>query len=141
MESSRLRYSKSAYVAECSFETARSGGKGGQHVNKTESKVTLVFDLSASQLFDGTEKKLLEDKLKSHLHNCVLRISGERSRSQMQNKKYVITHFLELLENGLKVKAKRIPTKISKAKKESRLKSKRIESEKKAGRRWKSEQG
>jgi len=135
MEKSLLRYAKLAYISECSFETARSGGKGGQHVNKTESKVTLVFDLNQSDLFDGNEKKLLTEKLKSHLHDGIIRISGERSRSQIQNKKYVITFFLELLENGLKIKAKRIPTKISRAKKEARLKTKKIDSEKKQSRR------
>lgn len=135
MEKSLLRYAKLAYISEYSFETARSGGKGGQHVNKTESKVTLVFDLNQSDLFDGNEKKLLTEKLKSHLHDGIIRISGERSRSQIQNKKYVITFFLELLENGLKIKAKRIPTKISKAKKEARLKTKKIDSEKKQSRR------
>jgi len=132
--SSLLRYPKSAYVSECNFETARSGGKGGQHVNKTESKVTLVFDLNASQLFDGTEKVRLSSRMKSHFHDGVIRISSERSRSQIQNKKAAITLFLELLEKALFVQAKRIPTKVSRSKKEARLKSKKLDSEKKASR-------
>ena len=130
-----LRYSKSAYVAECSFETARSGGKGGQHVNKTESKVTLVFDLGETLLFDGNEKARIAAKMKSHVQSGVIRISSERSRSQVQNKKSAILLFLELLEKALVVQAKRIPTKISKAKKEVRLKTKKMDSEKKQARR------
>lgn len=132
---SRLRFPGENYLAECRFETARSGGKGGQHVNKTESKVTLVFDLSQSILFSEDEKNLLFGKLKSHLHDGVIRVSEERSRSQIQNKKKVIGHFFELLEKGLVVKPKRVPTKISKAQKEQRLKKKKIDSEKKKSRR------
>lgn len=129
---SLLRYPKSAYINECKFETARSGGAGGQHVNKTESKVTLVFDLAASALFDGFEKDRIRVKMKSHYHDGVIRINSERSRSQIQNKKFVIVHFLELLEAALIVKAKRIPTKVSRSKKEARLKSKKIDSQKKS---------
>ncbi len=132
---SLLRYPKSAYITECNFETARSGGKGGQHVNKTESKVTLVFDLNETLLFDGNEKVRISSKMKSHLHDGVIRISSERSRSQIQNKKAAILLFLELLEKALFVQTKRIPTKVSRSKKEARLKSKKIDSQKKVARR------
>ncbi len=131
---SLLRYPKSAYINECKFETARSGGAGGQHVNKTESKVTIVFDLDESSLFDGFEKDRIKFKMKSHLHDGVIRINSERSRSQIQNKKFAIQHFLELLEAALIVKAKRIPTKVSRSKKEARLKTKKIDSQKKVAR-------
>lgn len=126
-----LRYPKSKYIDECLFETARSGGKGGQHVNKTESKVTLVFDLLNSRLFDLNEKERLSVKLKSHFHDGIIRVSNEKSRSQIQNKKNAIQLFLELLEEGLYVKPKRVPTKISKVKKEKRLQTKKHASEKK----------
>jgi len=132
---SLLRYPASAYVNECTFETSRSGGAGGQHVNKTESKVTLVFDLNETQLFDGNEKARIANKMKSHLHDGIIRISSERSRSQIQNKKAGIQLFLELLEKALFVQAKRIPTKVSRGKKEARLKSKKIDSQKKVARR------
>jgi ribosome-associated protein len=132
---SLLRYPSSAYVNECAFETSRSGGAGGQHVNKTESKVTLVFDLRETLLFDGNEKVRISSKMKSHLHDGVIRISSERSRSQIQNKKAAIQLFLELLEKALFVQAKRIPTKVSRSKKEARLKSKKIDSQKKVSRR------
>lgn len=136
MTNSRLlRYPNEAYVTECTFETARSGGKGGQHVNKTESKVTLVFDLENSNLFDNNEKNLIAQKLKSHYSSGIIRVSSERSRSQIQNKKLAILLFLELLEKSLYVKPKRKPTKISKAQKEQRLKAKKKAGEKKKSRR------
>lgn len=130
-----LRYPKSAYISECKFETSRSGGAGGQHVNKTESRVTLVFDLNETLLFDGNEKARISNKMKSHLFDGVIRISSERSRSQIQNKKAGIQLFLELLEKALFVQARRIPTKVSRSKKEARLKSKKIDSQKKESRR------
>lgn len=133
---SLLRYPNTAYVLECSFETSRSSGKGGQHVNKTESRVTLVFDLAASQLFDSVEKQRIAQKLKSHCINEVIRISAESSRSQIQNKKETITRFFELLEKALFQNRKRIPTKVSKSQKEKRLKDKKARGEKKRFRKF-----
>ena len=132
---SLLKYNNEKYLAVCNFETARSGGKGGQHVNKTESKVTLIFDLENCNLFSQVEKNRISSKLGSHYHAGIIRVSSESSRSQFQNKKIACERFFELLEKALYVKPKRIATKISKGKKESRLKSKKIDSAKKNSRR------
>lgn len=130
-----LKHSHEAYLQECTFETARSGGKGGQHVNKTESKVTLIFDLNQTELFSDVEKFRIGKKLGSHYHDGIIRVSSETSRSQFQNKKIATERFFEILEKALFVQKKRIPTKISKGKKEKRLQSKKISSEKKKFRR------
>jgi ribosome-associated protein len=130
-----LKYSRESYLSEATFETARSGGKGGQHVNKTESKVTLIFDLNQTALFTEEEKIRIAKKLGSHYHDGIIRVSSETSRSQFQNKSIATERFFEILEKALFVQKKRIPTKISKGKKEKRLQSKKISSEKKKFRR------
>jgi ribosome-associated protein len=130
-----LKYPHEAYLAECTFETARSGGKGGQHVNKTESKVTLIFDLNQTALFTEEEKARIAKKTGSHYHDGILRVTSETSRSQFQNKKLATERFFEILEKALVVPKKRVPTKVSKAKKEKRLKTKKIHSDRKKMRR------
>lgn len=132
---SLLKHPQSFYIGEFNFETARSGGKGGQHVNKTESKVTLVFDLNQTELFSETEKNRISQKLGSHYHDGIIRVVSETSRSQFQNKKLAIERFFEIFEKALIVPKRRVPTKISKGKKEARLKSKKIDSQKKQTRR------
>jgi len=130
-----LKYPQSFYISEFNFETARSGGKGGQHVNKTESKVTLVFDLNSTELFTEEEKKRIAQKLGSHYHDGIIRVVSETSRSQFQNKKLAIERFFEIIEKALIVPRRRIATKISKGKKEARLKTKKIDSVRKQARR------
>ena len=130
-----LKHTRETYLQECTFETARSGGKGGQHVNKTESKATLIFDLNQTGLFNPDEKIRIAKKSGSHYHDGIIRVSSETSRSQFQNKKIAAERFFEILEKALFVQKKRIPTKISKGKKEKRLQSKKISSEKKKSRR------
>lgn len=131
---SRLKYRAKEIISELEFETTRSSGKGGQHVNKTESRVTAVFNVSASQQFSEEERELLFINLKSRLANGVLRLSSEESRSQHRNKEIVIERLLDMLDKALFVPKKRKPTKISRGKKAARLKSKKQHSEKKSQR-------
>ena len=129
--SQRLKYRKEAIIAELKFETSRSGGKGGQHVNKTETKVCVVFDITSSAQLSQSEKNRIGTYLKTRLANGVLRINSEESRSQHRNKEMAIERMFELLEKALFIPKKRRPTTISKGKKEARLKSKKQHSEKK----------
>ncbi len=121
--------------SELTFNTSRSGGKGGQHVNKTESKVELVFDLENSEGLSDDEKEWLRVKLESKLKDGKIHIIAQTDRSQLKNKAEAIQKFYVLLTKSLVKPKKRKPTKISKAVKEKRLNAKKIRKEVKQTRR------
>lgn len=125
-------------MPEFQFKTSRSGGAGGQHVNKTETKVELIFDVNASITLNEAEKARILDKLAGNINEeGQLRLNSSESRSQLSNKENVIEKFYALLENALKKEKKRIPTVIPEAIKEGILKTKKLHSRKKAERRLK----
>ncbi|MBP0904774.1 alternative ribosome rescue aminoacyl-tRNA hydrolase ArfB [Mariniflexile gromovii] len=129
-------FDKDALLQEVTFKAIRSSGAGGQNVNKVSSKVELVFNLTASLVFNDELKERLLNKLQNRLtKEGVLVLQCDESRSQHKNKELVIKRFLELIQNGLIIPKKRIPTKIPRAVIKKRLKSKRNLSEKKATRR------
>jgi len=130
-----LKYKREKLISELKFETSRSSGKGGQHVNKTESKVGLVFNVVHSKVLSYNERNRIESVLSSRIKSGVLRLSCQENRSQHRNKEIVINRFIDLLENALIVHKKRIPTKLSKAKQRARTKDKKKHSEKKHSRR------
>jgi len=124
------------FSKEFTFRTSRSGGPGGQHVNKTETKVELIFDFHNSVQLSDEEKELVFKNLASRIKDDgMLHITRSSERSQVRNKIRVIEKFYELLEKALTKQIKRLPTKISKAKKEARIKSKKLRSEIKSARR------
>jgi ribosome-associated protein len=121
-----------AFEKECTFRTARSGGKGGQHVNKVETKVVLVFSVAASALFDENEKATLYHKLATRLtQEGVLQVSCDRERSQLKNKTIAITRAIALLEKALQPVKPRKKTKPTKASVEKRLQDKLFVTKKK----------
>ena len=127
---------KSLLYNECVFKAVKSSGPGGQHVNKTASKIELYFNIEHSQALNDKEKQRLLDKLSTKLSadgNIIL--TCQDSRSQHKNKDIAFKKLLEVLLENLKVSKKRKPTKIPKSVKIKRLKSKRANSEKKANRR------
>ncbi|GGK23211.1 aminoacyl-tRNA hydrolase [Yeosuana aromativorans] len=129
-------YNKDTLLQELTFKAVRSSGAGGQHVNKVSSKIELAFNLLESEVLSDLQKERLLKKLSSRLtKGHVLILQSDESRSQHKNKELVIKRFLDLIESGLKVPKKRIPTKIPKAVIKKRLKSKRQLSDKKANRR------
>lgn len=123
-------------ISELSFKAIRSSGPGGQHVNKTASKVEVSFDLNSSQALSETEKDRLRLKLSSKISSegIIILQCGE-TRSQHRNKAIVIERLVLLLQQNLKVAKPRKKTKPSKGAIERRLKSKKVNALKKTNRR------
>jgi ribosome-associated protein len=117
------------------FKTSRSSGSGGQHVNKVETKVELIFDLTTCDLFTQKEITLLHTALESYIHaDGFIHITCQESRSQIRNKQIAVQRLYELIEKGRVPKKKRVSTKPTRASKEKRIKSKKYRAEVKANR-------
>lgn len=128
-------FSKEELVKEVDFKAVLSGGPGGQHANKTSTKVVLSWSLENSQIFTEEEKERLQNKLASKLtKEQVLQLSSDHSRSQHKNKEVVIKKFLKLIEQGLHIPRKRKKTKPSRASKKKRLENKKRKSQLKVNR-------
>ena len=103
-------------LKELHFKAIRSSGAGGQHVNKTSSKIELTFDLENSNSLSDIEKELLKTKLSSKLtKEATLILFCEETRSQHRNKEIAIKRFLALLKTNLIRPKKRRNTKPSKS--------------------------
>ena len=125
----------SQVLRELQFKAVRSSGAGGQHVNKTSSKVEVQFNIASSEGFTEAEKDRLLSKLGSRLTSeDILILQCGESRSQHRNKAIVIQRLLSLLEENLKVPKKRKKSKPSKSAIEKRLKAKKQQALKKANR-------
>ncbi len=122
-------------LQEADFKAVLSSGPGGQHANKTSTKVVLDWSLANSEVFSEEQKERLEFKLKNRLtKENVLQLSSDHTRSQHKNKEILIKRFFKVLEDALTIQKPRKKTTPSKASKLRRLKNKRIHSEKKANR-------
>ncbi|MFB0938789.1 MAG: alternative ribosome rescue aminoacyl-tRNA hydrolase ArfB [Urechidicola sp.] len=123
-------------VKELTFKATRSGGAGGQHVNKVSSKVILTFDLVSSTVLEEDEKEILLKNLKTRLtKDKLLLLNCSESRSQHKNKELVINRFLKIISEGLKVKKVRKKSKVSRAAIKKRLEKKSRHALKKSNRR------
>lgn len=133
---SNLSFPLSELEKEISFKTSRSGGKGGQNVNKVSTKVELNFDIGASKHLTDDQKKMLATKLKGRINKeGILQVIVQSERSQLKNKELATQKFRELIIAGFKKRKKRIATKMPASVKENILIQKKKQSEKKANRR------
>jgi ribosome-associated protein len=117
-------------LAEIELRVSRSSGPGGQHANKTESRVEAVFDVEASTAPGPHQRSRIISKL-----GPVVRATAQDERSQARNRELALDRLGERLEAALHVERKRVKTKPSKSAKEKRLKAKSVRSGVKSNRR------
>ena len=123
-------------MAEVSFRTSRSSGPGGQHVNKTESRVELIWNLHETNCLDDQRKLVLAGRIGHRLtEDGILILASEKYRSQHRNREDVTERFLELVRASLVPVKKRRPTKPTRTSVEKRIKNKKIRGEIKRTRR------
>ncbi|HJM29040.1 MAG: alternative ribosome rescue aminoacyl-tRNA hydrolase ArfB [Acidimicrobiales bacterium] len=105
---------------ELSFRFSTSGGPGGQHANKSNTRVELVWDVSETTSFSAGEKEVLKERLGS-----TVRIVVNETRSQTRNREVARERLLQKVEESLQKRPKRKPTKPTRASKKRRLEDKK----------------
>ena len=124
------------FSSEVFFKTARSGGSGGQNVNKVETMAEALWNVAESRFFTDDEKELIQAKLEKKINkDGYLAVKCSETRSQLENKQIAQAKMEELVAKSLIKPKRRKPTKPSKAAKEKRLDSKKKEGLKKEMRR------
>ncbi len=127
---------KKQLLSELHFKATRSSGAGGQHVNKTSSRVELSWCIDETQAFEMEDIELLKEKLSHRLtKNGMLQLASESSRSQHRNKEEVIKRFFNLLQVAIIRPKTRKKSRTSKVARLKRLMAKKQQSEKKQQRR------
>ena len=119
-------------ISELIFKTARSGGKGGQNVNKVETMVEARWNIAESSIASDEQKKFLLAKLSSKINKeGFLLLKSQTERTQLGNKEIVARKMNELVNKSLVKKKMRIATKPSAVSKEKRLENKKLHSQRK----------
>jgi ribosome-associated protein len=115
---------------ELQFKTSRSGGPGGQNVNKLETRVEVLFDVINSPSIPGHYRQRLLKKLSSQIDSSgIVHVIVQDTRSQWKNKQLAIERLVDLLKSAMIVPKKRIATKPTHSARESRLRTKKARSQ------------
>ena len=132
----RINHKLSIPLAELSFRYSRSSGPGGQHAQKSSTRVELLFDVDSSPSLTQKQRSRILKRLASYIDTAgVLHLTSQAERSQLRNKEEVVARFQTLLDEALKRRKRRKPTKPTAKSKERRLKKKKQQSQTKKLRR------
>ena len=133
-----MNFSKEDLLVDIVFKTSRSGGKGGQNVNKVSTKVEINYDLEASALFTADEKQVIITRLQNRLNaEKKIQVVSNEERSQLLNKERALDKLYNLIKSALIVQKPRKATKPRKSDVERRLQEKQKQALKKLSRRGK----
>jgi ribosome-associated protein len=116
---------------ELSYHTSRSGGKGGQNVNKVETKVEIEFDVTASAFLSPEQKSKILASYSGLIDDKLIKMTGNRRRTQLENKEEARKKLISLLNRLLKPVKKRLATRPSKSSRRKKMEDKKRKSEKK----------
>ena len=112
--------------SEIAYRTTRSSGPGGQHVNKAETQVELLYDVAHSPSLTEAQRQRILSQLKNLIdQDGVLHLTAQSERSQLRNREIVTVRFQEMLAAALRVPKKRRPTKPTAASQTRRVESKK----------------
>jgi ribosome-associated protein len=131
----RINGEVSIPLSELSFRFSRSSGPGGQHVQKSSTRVELLFDVANSPSLSDAQRSRVLRRLASYVDTAgILHLTSQSERSQLRNREEVVSRFQSLMREGLKRRKRRRPTRPSAESRERRLRKKKERSQIKKGR-------